>query len=82
MDGIICQPGLTQGAVDQNLDLSGGVALVRGTETRLLLAFQNVLDRQLKQYATSPMIWAAASNAYAQGTAGFGIGDAQWTPNG
>ena len=82
VDGLICQPGLTQGPVDQDPDLSGAVDLVRGTECRLLVAFQNVLGRQLKQYATPPIIWAAAANAYAQGADGFGIGDAHWTPNG
>ena len=82
VDGLICQPGLTQGPVDQDPDLSGAVALVSGTQCRVLASFQNVLSRQLKQYATPPMIWAAAANAYAQGTDGFGIGDAHWTPNG
>ena len=82
VDGLICQPGLTQGPVDQDPDLSGAVALVSGTQCRVLASFQNVLGRQLKQYATPPMIWAAAANAYAQGADGFGIGDAHWTPNG
>ncbi len=82
VDGLICQPGLTQGPVDQDPDLSGAVALTNGTQCRVLASFQNVLGRQLKQYATPPMIWAAAANAYAQGADGFGIGDAHWTPNG
>ena len=82
VDGLICQPGLTQGPVDQDPDLSGAVALTNGTKCRVLASFQNVLGRQLKQYATPPMIWAAAANAYAQGADGFGIGDAHWTPNG
>ena len=82
VDGLICQPGLTQGPVDQDPDLSGAVALVDGTQCRVLASFQNVLGRQLKQYATPQMIWAAAANAYAQGADGFGIGDAHWTPNG
>ena len=82
VDGLICQPGLTQGPVDQDPDLSGAVALTNGTQCRVLASFQNVLGRQLKQYATPPMIWAAAANAYVQGADGFGIGDAHWTPNG
>ena len=82
VDGLICQPGLTQGPVDQDPDLSGAVALTNGTQCRVLSSFQNVLGRQLKQYATPAMIWAAAANAYAQGADGFGIGDAHWTPNG
>ena len=82
VDGLICQPGITQGPVDQDPDLSGAIALTNGTEYRVLASFQNVLSRQLKQYATPQMIWAAAANAYAQGADGFGIGDAHWTPNG
>ena len=58
------------------------VQLTRGTGCRVLASFSNTLMRQLRNYATPPMIWAAAANAYEAGAAGFGIGDAHWTPNG
>ena len=82
VDGLICLAGLAQGPMDQDVDLSDAVELTRGTQCRVLVAFRTSLGRQLHQWATPTMIWAAAANAYAQGAHGFGLGDACWTPNG
>ena len=82
VNGIICQPGQAEVPMDQDFDLSDAVKLTSETECRVLAAFRNHLGRQLKQYATPPMIWAAAANAYAQGADSFGIADACWLPNG
>lgn len=80
VDGLICS---TAGEVmDQDLNLSRAVELTRRTECRVLAAFSNALGRQFQQYATPPMIWAAAANAYDQGADGFGLGDEHWTPHG
>src|SRR5437870_4622286 len=68
--------------MDQDLELQPVVKLTRGTGCRVLACFTNTLSRQLRRYATQPMIWAAAANAYDQGADGFGLGDAHWTPNG
>jgi len=81
VDGFICV-GSEEERMDQDLDLASVVQLTRGTDCRVLASFSNTLYRQLEKYATPPMIWAAAANAYAQGADGFGLGDAHWTPNG
>jgi hypothetical protein len=80
VDGLICTT--TSGMVDQDLDLSRAVALTRRTECRVLAGFSDTLGRQLQQYATPPMIWAAAANAYDQGADGFGLIDEHWSPKG
>lgn len=80
VDGLICTTA--SGMVDQDIDLSRARALTRGSECRVLGAFSNTLGRQLQQYATPPMIWAAAANVYDQGADGFGLSDEHWTPHG
>ena len=81
VDGLICVSD-DEEHMNQDLALSEAVRLTRGTECRVLASFSNTLNRQLIRYASPPMIWAAAANAYAQGADGFGLGDAHWTPNG
>ena len=48
----------------------------------MIAGFSDLLGRQLERAATQPMIWAAASNAYARGADGFAIVEYHWTPNG
>ena len=81
-DGLICQTGLRHGPVDHDLDLTDARNLADGNDCRVFAAFRNLLGRQLDRYATPPMVWAAAANAYAQGADGFAFTDAHTTPNG
>jgi hypothetical protein len=81
VDGFICVSSEEE-RMDQDLDLENIVQLTRGSDCRVLASFSSTLYRQLEKYATPPMIWAAAANAYAKGSDGFGLGDAHWTPNG
>ena len=82
VDGLVCLPGLMNGPVDQDPELAAAVALTRGSGCRVFAGFQSSLGRQRERSATPPMIWAAASNAYSQGSDGFALANAAWTPHG
>ena len=82
VDGLVCQPGLLQGPMDQDIDLSAVNELVSGTECRVLVGVSTSVGRQLSKAASPPMLWAAAANAYAQGADGFGFAGAGWLGRG
>ena len=82
VDCILCMPGLVNGTVETNLDLTAAVAAAEGADCIVLAGFAQMLGRQYAQYATPEMLWAAAANGYAQGAAGFAIADACTLPNG
>jgi len=82
VDGLICLPALMEDPMDQAPDISAVVKLTRGTNCRVLPALNDTLGRQFEQYATAPMTWAAAANAYDQGADGFGISNYHHSPNG
>ena len=54
-DGIICLPGVTESPMDQNIDLSSVVKFAHEQNFRVLVAFSNLIGRQLEQYPTEPM---------------------------
>lgn len=82
VDGLICLPAMMEDPMDQAPDLSAVVRLTRNTDCRVLAALNDTLDRQFERYATAPMTWAAAANAYDQGADGFGISNYHHSPNG
>ena len=82
VDGLICLPSELEAPIDQHADFSSVLQLTQGTDCRVLIGFSNLLGRQFEQYATQPMIWAAAANAYDQGADGFGLAVHHWSPNG
>ena len=82
VDGLICLPSELEAPIDQHADFSSVLQLTQGTDCRVLIGFSNLLGRQSEQYATQPMIWAAAANAYDQGADGFGLAVHHWSPNG
>lgn len=83
VDGLICVASHSGNEhVNQDLDLKRVVELTRGSRCRVLACFNTTLRGPRHHYATAPMIWAAAANAYHQGADGFGIGDHHWTPHG
>ncbi|MEE2739169.1 MAG: hypothetical protein VX435_13145 [Planctomycetota bacterium] len=82
IDGLVCLPGLTEAPMDQDWPLEQAVQLTTGSNCRVIAGFSDLLGRQLERAATQPMIWAAASNAYARGADGFAIVEYHWTPNG
>ncbi|MCH2213122.1 MAG: hypothetical protein MK110_17590 [Fuerstiella sp.] len=82
VDGFICLPALMEDPMDQAPDISEIVRLTRGTSCRVLTALNDTLGRQFEGYATAPMTWAAAANAYDQGADGFGISNYHHSPNG
>ena len=79
VDGLICTSA-TPGLCDQDLDLRPVVELTSGTPCRVLAACGRALGREQASKATTPMIWAAAANAYHQGADGFGLDAAHWFP--
>ena len=81
VDGVICVAGLNTG-ISHAHDVSDAVKLTRGTACRVLAGLSCNLGRQVKYYATPPMINAAAANAYSQGADGVGFIDAFFGPNG
>ena len=82
VDGLVCATGYADGAIDTNVDLTAAVELTRGTDCRVLSACSSLLFGQLEKWATAPMLWGAAANAYAQGADGFGLCVAHWNPKG
>ena len=87
VDGLICMPDMSHSTpgnseLDQHMDLSEAVDLVNGSNCRVFYGLRNIIGRDLKQYATPQMTWAAAANAYSQGAHGFGVAEAMWSPNG
>ncbi len=82
VDGLICLPALMEDPMDQAADISAAVKLTRGTNCRVLAALNDTMGRQFERYATAPMTWAAAANAYDQGADGFGISNYHHSPNG
>jgi hypothetical protein len=82
IDGLICLPGLMHNGLSQAPAIETALDLARNTSCQVLIAASNLVGRQRQHYASAPMIWAAAANAYAMGADGFGLGDCHWTPNG
>ena len=82
VDGLIVFPAAMEGALDQHADCSAAIELAHEHGCRVLAALTGLVGRQFEQYATQPMIWSAAANAYAQGADGFGLAQHHWTPNG
>ena len=82
IDGLICLNALMEDPMDQAPDISAAINLTRGTNCRVLVALNDTLGRQFERYATAPMTWAAAANAYDQGADGFGISNYHSSPNG
>lgn len=82
IDGLICLPAMMEDPMDQAPDISMAVQLTRDTKCRVLAALNDTLGRQFERYATAPMTWAAAANAYDQGADGFGISNYHHSPNG
>ena len=82
IDGLICLPALMEDPMDQAPDISAAVSLTRNTGCRVLAALNDTMGRQFERYATTPMTWAAAANAYDQGADGFGISNYHHSPSG
>ena len=82
IDGLICLPGLVHNTISQNPAMETVLSLTQNTSCRVLVAASNLVGRQRQYYASPPMLWAAAANAYAVGADGFGLSDCHWTPNG
>ena len=82
VDGLIVFPAAMEGTLDQHADCSAAIELAHRHGCRVLTALSGLVGRQFEQYATQPMIWSAAANAYMQGSDGFGFAQHHWTPNG
>ena len=82
VDGLIVFPAAMEGALDQHADYRAAIELAHAHDCRVLSALSGLVGRQFEQYATQPMIWSAAANAYSQGADGFGFAQHHWTPNG
>ena len=82
VDGLIVLAGGAEVGVDHHHDVSAAVQLARGSDCRVLSGMSVAVTGQLHQYATPPMMCAAAANAYAQGADGFGFSDAHLSPRG
>ncbi len=82
VDGLIVLPQQVGATMDQGADLSSATELGRKTGCRVLAGLSAHLGSQLETFATAPMTWAAAANAYAQGADGLGFAQYVWAPNG
>ena len=81
VQGLVCRAGLHTG-VSHSHDVGDAVKVAGGTSCRVFAGMSCTLERQVRHYATAPMIWAAVANAYRQGADGFGFVDAFFGPNG
>ena len=83
IDGFFCTGSYNEDeGLVQDVDCTTLVQLARGTKCRVNFAYHNNLGRQFATYATAPMIWATAANAYDQGVDGIATADHHWTPHG